>query len=138
MPTTTAPRPTPAPARTGTEPLYVPLDFVMVRAPLLPIEAYQALSAPQSTADSGTPPAASAAPLLRDPQVRRALGVGSASLLDALGREERGQLSKRDAARLQSKLLRYLIRMSTRPTPYGLFAGVALGTWGLQTNLTLT
>jgi hypothetical protein len=56
MPTATAKRPQPPPARTATEPLYVPLDFMMVRAPLLPIEAYQALSAPESTADGATSP----------------------------------------------------------------------------------
>ncbi len=44
-------------------------------------------------------------------------------------------LSQRDAARMRAKLLRYQIRMSTRPTPFGLFAGVALGTWGPATDI---
>jgi thiopeptide-type bacteriocin biosynthesis protein len=107
----------------------VPLDFVLVRAPLLPIETYQALSEPAA----GDP----IPPLLEDAQVRRALAVGSHALADALARGERGALTPRDAARLQAKLLRYLIRMSTRPTPYGLFAGVALGRWGDQTDVAL-
>ncbi len=34
-----------------------------------------------------------------------------------------------------AKLQRYLIRMSTRPTPYGMFAGVAVGHLGEQTDL---
>ena len=124
-------RPPPAPARPAPEPeaLYVPLDFMLVRAPLLPIETYQTLSDPSR----GDP----IAPLLENAQVRRALAVGSHALADALERGERGALTPRDAARLQAKLLRYLIRMSTRPTPYGLFAGVALGRWGDQTDLAL-
>src|SRR6266852_9809966 len=40
--------------------------------------------------------------------------------------------------RIRAKLLRFLIRMSTRPTPFGLFAGVALGHWGAITDLALS
>src|SRR5437016_479234 len=94
MPTATAKRPSATPIRAAAESLYVPLDFMMVRAPLLPVEAYQALGVPEGTADSAAPPPVSELPLLRDPQIRRALGVGSAALLDALERGERGQLSK--------------------------------------------
>jgi thiopeptide-type bacteriocin biosynthesis protein len=65
------------------------------------------------------------------------LAVGSLALLDAVERAEHSKLSARDAARLDAKLLRYLIRMSTRPTPFGLFAGVALGRWGPGTNLSI-
>jgi lantibiotic biosynthesis protein len=36
---------------------------------------------------------------------------------------------------MRAKLRRYQIRMSTRPTPYGLFAGVALASWGEKTDL---
>ena len=43
----------------------------------------------------------------------------------------------RQARRVRGKLLRYLIRMSTRPTPYGLFAGVGLVGWGAETDVTL-
>ena len=38
---------------------------------------------------------------------------------------------------MRGKLLRYLIRMSTRPTPYGMFAGVALSEFGEETDLRL-
>src|SRR5262249_13688894 len=44
----------------------------------------------------------------------------------------------RKAQRAQGKYLRYLIRMSTRPTPFGLYAGVALGQWGETTDLALS
>jgi thiopeptide-type bacteriocin biosynthesis protein len=105
------------------EPLYRPLDFVMVRAPLLPVEAYLALSDPLS--------------LLADARVRRAVVVGSPSLAGAVKRFEEGELSPQDATRMRSKLLRYQIRMATRPTPFGLFAGVALGAWGDATDLVI-
>ncbi len=68
-------------------------------------------------------------------RARLAIAVGSLSLLDEL---DRPVSSQRDALKREKKVLRYLIRMSTRPTPYGLFAGVALGRWGNRTDLSIT
>ena len=105
-------------------PLYRPLDFVMVRAPLLPVQSYLDLaSEPRQLS------------LSADPRVRRAIAVASTSLLGAMERSQHAGLSQRDAARMRAKLLRYQIRMSTRPTPFGLFAGVALGSWGPATDI---
>jgi thiopeptide-type bacteriocin biosynthesis protein len=104
--------------------LYTALDFAMVRAPLLPVEAYLAL---RSVEDQFA--------LLKDPRVRRAVAVGSLSLLNALDRFEQSALTAKDADRLRAKLLRYQIRMSTRPTPYGLFAGCAIAPFGNRTDL---
>src|SRR5918993_1260334 len=39
--------------------------------------------------------------------------------------------------RLEGKLLRYRIRMATRPTPFGLFAGVGVARWADRTDLAL-
>ena len=106
--------------------LFTPLGSFMVRAPLFPVEFYHDLSSLTSE---------SAATLLAThPRARLAIGVGSSSLLEEL---ERPATNERDARRRDHKLLRYLIRMSTRPTPYGLFAGVALGRLGEQTNLSI-
>jgi thiopeptide-type bacteriocin biosynthesis protein len=106
--------------------LYRPLDFVMVRAPLLPVQSYLDL------ADSVPDRQMSMA---FDVNVHRALAVGSASLADALERFKRSGLTQRDTDRMRAKLLRYQIRMSTRPTPFGMFAGVALAQWGSHTDL---
>jgi len=120
--------------------LYEPLDFVMVRAPLLPVEAYLALSdslpCDKGEGNSLDPVVFEDGTLVpRDPRIRWALAVGSNVLLDDL---ERSQHSSKDVDHLKGKLLRFLIRMSTRPTPYGLFAGVALGQWGQETDLALS
>jgi lantibiotic biosynthesis protein len=111
---------------TTSELLYSPLDFVMVRVPLLPVESYYSLSSEESQLS-----------LLADTRIQRAIAVGSASLLGTVERFKQSGLTRRDAERMRAKLLRYQIRMSTRPTPFGLFAGVALGSWGEQTNLTV-
>jgi thiopeptide-type bacteriocin biosynthesis protein len=104
--------------------LYRPLDCVMVRAPLLPVEAYVDLADPERQRA-----------LLADARVRRALAVGSTSLLAALDRSRQSPPTRRDDERMRTKLLRYLVRMSTRPTPFGLFAGIALTSWGERSTL---
>jgi lantibiotic biosynthesis protein len=108
--------------------LYEPLPAFVVRAPLLPVERYLGLAG-----RGGAEPAGDGLPPEED-VVRLALMVASPTLVAALDRAapRRG----RDAAS-RSSLLRYLIRMSTRPTPYGLFAGAALGTWSDRTDLAL-
>jgi len=121
----------PAPGRESAtsnahEPLYEPLDFVTVRAPLLPVECYLALADEKRQSE-----------LLSDPRVLTALAVGSTSLLGAIDRFHQSGLTQRDADRMRAKLRRYQIRMATRPTPYGLFAGVALASWGENTDLAI-
>lgn len=108
------------------EALYEPLDSLQVRAPLFPIEAYLALDHEKKAGEYALS--------TRNPRVQRALAVGSLALLDEL---RRGSGSPRDQARCQRKLLRYLIRMATRPTPYGLFAGVGMASLGEATDLQL-
>jgi thiopeptide-type bacteriocin biosynthesis protein len=104
--------------------LYAPVGFAMVRTPLLPVQAFASL---RTEADQFA--------LLQDPRVRRAVAAGSLSLLHALDRLEQSGLTRREAERLAAKLLRYQIRMSTRPTPYGLFAGCAVVPIGGRTDL---
>jgi thiopeptide-type bacteriocin biosynthesis protein len=83
---------------------------------------------PARPADTDGPPPAPGA----DPLVRAALAVGSSDLAAAFQREP---ASDRDARRRRLALLRYLNRMSTRPTPYGLFAGVGLVGWDAATDV---
>jgi thiopeptide-type bacteriocin biosynthesis protein len=98
----------------------------MLRAPLLPIEAYLALGQAATLADVST--------LLEDARVRHALTIGAPSLLNALARTPAD--SDRSAGIL-AKLRRYLVRMSTRPTPFGTFAGAGAVGWGGSTNIML-
>lgn len=107
---------------------YVPLDWGVLRAPLLPVEAYSALS-DRSSGAAGRWQNDAATLLPADPWVRLALAVGGGHLNETLGDED-----KHDAD-APGKLLRYQIRMSTRPTPYGMFAGVALGQFAETTDV---
>ena len=85
--------------------------WVMVRTPLLPVSRLAWVRQPTEA--------------LADPEVVRALAIGSPTLLDkALGPDP----DPKEAGRTNASLARYLIRMSTRPTPYGAFAAVSLAT----------
>lgn len=100
--------------------LYRVAPWVLVRTPLLPASSRDLAGEPRRA--------------LADPEVVRALAIGSPTLLaDAL----RGEQTGKDAVRTDRGLARYLIRMSTRPTPYGAFAGVSLATWASSTKLRL-
>jgi thiopeptide-type bacteriocin biosynthesis protein len=110
------------------EGLYQPLGAFVARAPLLPVERYLEL------AGAGRPDWPGTGSTPGDDVVRLAVLAASPTLAAALDRERPGPGG--DGAR-RSALLRYLIRMSTRPTPYGLFAGVALGSWSDRTDLSL-
>src|SRR5262249_26088549 len=61
------------------------------------------------------------------PLVRMAISVASPTLTDAIDHPPRGE---KGARALRSSVLRYRIRMATRPTPFGLFGGVAIARWG--------
>ncbi|MEV5885363.1 lantibiotic dehydratase [Streptomyces sp. NPDC052020] len=98
---------------------YRPLDGFAVRIPLLP-------------AGTGARRGTSAIDLLSAPLTSLALWIGSEAMWDSLHREVPGGAPSERSIR---KARRYLDRMSCRPTPYGLFAGVALGSWGDHTDL---
>lgn len=134
-------RPTsPAPADAA-PPLYRSADEVVVRAPLLPIAAYRSLRQRAGRTDEATEPVGVTSKgldrLLADADVQTALAVASPSLFGAL-RRAAAPGAPRDRARAADRALRYVIRMATRPTPYGLCAGVGLARLADATELRLT
>ena len=102
--------------------IFEPLDFVVVRAPLLSVDTLDAFADDKDLRD------------LLSNEARAALAVASLTFSDALAKDRTGPLGPRT----ESTLRRYLIRMSTRPTPMGLFAAVGLANWGERTDIELT
>lgn len=115
------------PTTKDARPLYDPLDFVVLRAPLLPVEFYEAMCG--STFDDED-----LEEFLDDERVMSAINAASPELVRALLSPSKNE---RDRVRAKRKLRRYLIRMSTRPTPFGALAGVAIAPLGEQTTLHL-
>lgn len=112
------------------KPAYEPAGFALLRTPLQPVETLTSIVQPDGDL----------LPRLRawaaDPLVEAALLVASESLHRRLA-DGPAAPSPRERQRLQSGLLRYLTRMTTRPTPFGLFAGVAAATIGVRCDVVL-
>ncbi|MFI7099435.1 lantibiotic dehydratase [Streptomyces sp. NPDC050161] len=110
--------------------------FALLRAPVLPASRAQWTGGPGTedpTATAATEPnPAQLIGYLRemaaDPVMREAVAVSSPSLThrwnEVLDGERRTR--RRDLVRVARALTAYRIRMATRPTPFGLMAGVAM------------
>lgn len=138
-------------SRDDASPLYRPAACFLLRAPALSATVFKHLTSPASEAVEHGAPDDLSAHLLRDeeqteqllqayaqtPQIERALAVASLSLLEGLYSVRQGKANPKRTKKVLSGLLRYLVRMSTRPTPFGLFSGVALGFFAESTAAVL-
>ena len=97
---------------------FVPSGFFVLRTPLLPVEEWLAWLAQPDGADS----AAWLRAAFKTPELRDALYIASPTLLAAV------EGNRADKA--LPKLAAYLSRAATRSTPFGLFAGCSVGTFG--------
>lgn len=106
--------------------------FFVMRTPLLPLEFLHEWG----TAGDEDQLRARLREIFEIPEIREALFVASPALEEALRREgATADVAKRD--RLDAGLTKYLLRMAGRCTPFGLFAGVSVGTFGPTTELRL-
>ena len=114
-------------------PTYQASDYFMTRTPILPISHYQHMFK-DSTMNPDQLLAA-----FQDPVLQEALLVASPDLYYALQNTDFSKPS-RATRQIISSLTRYFIRMTTRPTPFGLFAGISIGHFGQPgeaTNITI-
>src|SRR5438552_18348714 len=95
-----------------------PAGFFSARSSLLPWDAFLAFE-----------DRASLRALVADPAVREAIFLASPSLEESLEYWERDPSSER-GKKVELSLVKYVARLSSRATPFGLFAGVSLGTIG--------
>lgn len=115
-------------SRKSAKSMYAGLDFFMLRAPVLPIGHIEKLA---------TDIAESSARInykQLDPIVQVALSIGSPSLHERLHANANLSAASTEA----KKFLRYLKRMSYRATPFGAFAGIAIGKWADHSDISLS
>src|SRR4051794_17979109 len=93
---------------------YRPAELFQLRVPALPVSAY---ASPSHSLSEGA----------SDPSFRLAVGLASADLARQLEAHRAGKLAATRERRLRGSIFRYRTRASTRPTPFGMFAGVAFG-----------
>lgn len=114
----------------ATDPRFEACGFFVLRAPLLSVDGWSAWS-------DGRDLAALRAFIraqVERAEVREAIAVASPSLLDGLPAWIREPESE-NGQKVERALVRYLSRMATRPTPFGLFAGCGVGTIGDRTDI---
>lgn len=109
--------------------MYISFRHCLVRAPLLPVEDFLILA----SQESGAPDPLET--ILSQPTTILALKTASESIYTAYSRSKHAR--KQPAPKLRRKLLRYCIRMSTRGTPFGLLAGVAMAQIASKTDLSI-
>lgn len=111
--------------------LFQPLPFFMIRTPLFSVEKYKQLT------ESGQ---RELLDLLvdhsHDPVIREAIAVASLSLLDSLPNLTNTEQPRKQDQALKG-FLRYMLRMTMRPTPYGLCSAVGFGRFGNQAKLSI-
>ena len=121
--------------------------FFVLRTPLLPAATLARFAAPDDPPPDGealeawlarerTRERAELRAVLERADVREALLVASPSLFDSLTTGQTAPDSPHARA-IEAAVFRYVQRMSARPTPFGLFAGLTLGTLGDRTELAL-
>ncbi|MEM7353201.1 MAG: lantibiotic dehydratase family protein, partial [Acidobacteriota bacterium] len=129
---------------------FEPTGFFAFRTPLLPWEELTAwnegLRASAAHADAGDVADALAADrqllrqrlveLIERPEIREALFVAAPALDIGVEAWRRDAESKK-GRRAEESLVRYFLRMTTRPTPFGLFSGCSVGSLGESTRLDL-
>jgi lantibiotic biosynthesis protein len=117
---------------------FAPADFFLLRAPTFPIDGLEALGDaskphPEGSGSSGggARDALNAAlqAWVRDPLVQAAMYLASPSLSERLT-EWLSQPSAATFDALRPALFRYFVRMTSRATPFGLFASISLGRVG--------
>ncbi|HEY6249061.1 MAG TPA: lantibiotic dehydratase [Candidatus Angelobacter sp.] len=127
---------------------FSPSGFFVLRTPLLPVQDFLALShglAFSHALRSGSDIAAAASAdrkLVRArlhsladlPEVKEALWLASPDFFTTLSLWRKDPESEK-GQRLERSLYRYVARMASRPTPFGLFAGCTLGKIGNETRL---
>ncbi|HWO95421.1 MAG TPA: lantibiotic dehydratase [Bacillus sp. (in: firmicutes)] len=118
--------------------LYRALDFFMLRIPMLSLNNYKNCFPTdwENQEELRRYTLDQLIALSKDPMVREAIAVSSPSLLESiahLGNEK----NPRKQGQVIKGFMRYLIRMMTRPTPFGLFSGVTYGYFGDKSQVLL-
>lgn len=107
--------------------------FYLLRSPLLPVDFLtRFLKLPYAAL------ADEIKKIFTAPYLAEAIYIASPELSNELRKWQQGQLTgEKDVTKLVLSLFRYLLRMSTRCTPYGLFAGCATGVFDVSTAISL-
>ncbi|MCP1728219.1 thiopeptide-type bacteriocin biosynthesis protein [Natronospira proteinivora] len=107
-----------------------PEEFFVIRTPRLPVSELSRL--PKDPREQQI----FIEEWLKEPGVAEAIYIASPSLMARLD-QWRAKPTGKQGRKITESLVKYFIRMTTRSTPFGLFAGIQLGNVSDQTRLTI-
>ncbi|MFA8451732.1 MAG: lantibiotic dehydratase family protein [Bacteroidales bacterium] len=111
---------------------YKYFEKFVVRSPLMPIQFAEKLLKDKKVSDKML------LEKLALPEVKEAIFIASPELYAELEKFLQGTTMKeKDLQRLKYSLISYLMRMSFRCTPFGMFAGFCLGEWSSDSDIYL-
>lgn len=109
------------------------LPELLLRTPALSLNALWENLSKMQTPDQT---AATLRQIFQDKNIQEALFLGSPNLHRRCLEWLEGKISDpKEAQKIARSLLRYYLRMSTRCTPFGLFAACSMGRWGKETAI---
>lgn len=111
---------------------YTPFSKYVLRTPLLSLDFFKNLISDNNISDDKF------SEICSNPVIRESIFLASPSLSSQIDRylnDEIKDLDKKD--KLKFSVLKYISRMSSRCTPYGLFAGCTVGELSDTTSITL-
>ncbi len=112
---------------------YLPFNNFVVRTPLLSFNQFEDVLFKLKRNEEDLKI------ILQDTAILEAIYLGSPVLYEEILKYLDGKLpAKKEEERLKYSVLRYITRMSTRCTPFGLFAGCSMGNVNENTEITLS
>ncbi|AZI38611.1 hypothetical protein EIB74_00915 [Epilithonimonas vandammei] len=111
---------------------YLPFEKFVLRTPLLSLDFFKDLTSAKNISDHKLMEAC------KNETIREAIFLASPSFSSQIDRWVNGEITDREKeTKLKYSVVKYLSRMSSRCTPYGLFAGCSVGHISDNTELIL-
>ena len=112
--------------------VYKPFSQYVLRTPLLPVDFYKKFTSGQIISEEKLREAC------QNKLIREAIFLASPALLFEIDKWLANEMSEaKKIDRLKDSILKYVARLCSRCTPFGLFAGCATGDFGEQTQVEL-
>ncbi|MCV9926527.1 lantibiotic dehydratase family protein [Flavobacterium sp. LS1R49] len=110
---------------------YKHFENYILRTPLLPLNFYK------STTNSQEIQKDTFINLLKNPAINESIYLASPEFYNEIEKWINGTLNESQEIKIKHSVLKYISRLSSRCTPFGLFAGCCLGTISKETNIVL-
>lgn len=103
----------------------------VLRTPLFPVDFFKSITKNTTILEEDLKA------ICKDKRIKEAIFLASPDLSSEINKWINNQLNEEKSKKIRYSVLKYLSRMSSRCTPFGLFAGTAVGEFNNTTNIEL-